>query len=46
MMTAVGQYKHSDPKPELGEEDKRRLEEQASRLVPDFKAKKFQAETR
>ena len=46
MMAAVGQYKHSEPRPELGEEEKRRLEEQGSRLVPDFKAEKFQAETR
>ena len=46
IMAAVGQYTHSNPKPELSEEEKRRLEDQASRLVPDFKAKKFQAETR
>ena len=46
MMATIGQHKHSDPKLELSEDDTRRLEEQTSRLVPDFKANKFQAETR
>lgn len=45
-MATIGQHKHSGPKLELSEDETRRLEEQTSRLVPEFKAKKFQEETR
>ena len=42
----IGQHKNSGPLSELKEEDKMRLKEQSSRLVPDFKARKFQSEAR
>lgn len=42
----IGQHKNSGPLSDLKEEDKMRLKEQSSRLVPDFKARKFQSEAR
>ena len=46
MMATIGQHKDSGPKLELSEDETRRLEEQTSRLVPEFKANKFQEESR